>query len=309
MSLTKLPPRVMVAALLGLAACTGTQTLGSASPGQAADSTATGSTTAPINCKASTDANGVPCKICVDNTGTVAYDDCTAGASGTGGSGGTGGTTAGDVKCVPTTDATTGAACKTCYAADGSYTSYCSAPPQTGSGGAGGSGTTIVKCAATTDPSTGAACKTCYAADGSVASNDCSGGAGGSGGTTVMCVPTTDPTTGAACKTCYAADGSVASNACSGGAGGSSGTAVKCSSSTDLNGLACQTCYAADGSISSNSCTPPSGGASCVGATNIETGQVCKVCSDTTTGKLVFVDCPIPACVSPSTTTAPPPTK
>jgi hypothetical protein len=318
MNLTKLSLPLLAAALLGLGACTGAPTLGTASPLQAADPKATGGTSDPAaatTCKASTDPSGVPCKICVDSSGAISYDDCNGGASGAGGSGGSsgsGGTTAGDVKCVPTTDATTGAACKTCYAADGSYTSYCSAPPQNGSGsagGTGGSGSTIVKCAATTDPSTGAACKTCYAADGSIVSNDCSnggaGGSGGSGSTIVKCAPTTDPSTGATCKTCYAADGSVVSNDCSGGAGG---TAVMCTSSTDPNGVACQTCYAPDGSISSNACTPPTGGASCVGATNIETGQVCKVCSDTTTGKLLFVDCPVPACVSPTTAT-PPPTK
>jgi hypothetical protein len=261
---TSLP--LLVAVSLGLAACTGTQTLGSASPGQAADSKTTGSTSDPST---TTNSSG------------------TGGSDGTGGSTGSGGATAGDVKCVPTTDATTGAACKTCYAADGSYTSYCSAPSQNCVDASG---------------------KNICGAGGSAGT----GGSGGSAGTVVKCGATTDPTTGAACKTCYAADGSVASNDCSGGgSGGSGGTTVKCASSTDPNGVACQTCYASDGSVSSNACTPPPGGASCVGATNIETGQVCKVCSDTTTGKLLFVDCPIPACISPTTTTttAPPPTK
>lgn len=293
MNFTKTSLPLLAAALLGLGACAGAPTSGTASPLQAADSKGTGSTSDPAatsTCKESTDPSGVPCKICVDSSGAISYDDCSGGASGAGGSGGlggSGGSSTGDVKCVATTDATTGAACKTCYAADGSSTSSCAPPPSgcvDASGknacGAGGSGGT--------------------ASGGTT-------GSGGSGVTTVKCVPTTDPSTGAACQTCYAADGTIASNDCSGG------TEVKCAPATDpITGAPCQTCYAPDGSISSNTCSPATGGsgASCVAAPNIETGQICKVCSDSVSGKLLFVDCPnLCASTSGTGTTAPPPAK
>jgi hypothetical protein len=235
MSLVKTSLPLMLAVSLGMVACNDPPGPATSSALQAASSKTTGSTSDPAatsTCKESTDASGVPCKICVDSSGSISYDDC--GSGGTGGVGGTSGS------------------------------------------GAGGSGATDVKCAPTTDPTTGAACKTCYAADGTITSNSCStdraggSGAGGSGATDVKCAPTTDPTTGATC----------------------------------------QTCYAADGTITSNSCSTAGTGASCVGAPNIETGQICKVCSDTVSGKLLFVDCGPPACPSPaSTPTSPPPTK
>jgi hypothetical protein len=275
MNLIRASLPLLLAVSLGLGACAGAPPSGAASPVEASDSKPTGSTSDPgatLTCKESTDANGVPCKICLDATGAIVADDCSGGgAGGTSGSSGAGGSGAGDLKCLATTDPTTGAACKTCYAADGSFTSSCAAPPPGG----------------------------CLDASGK---NTCgAGGSGGSGATTVKCVPTTDPATGAACKTCYAADGSITSNDCSGG------TAVKCAPSTDpTTGAACETCYAPDGSIASNTCAPTgSGGASCVAAPNIETGQICKVCSDTTSGKLLFVDCPN-VCATTSGTTAPP---
>jgi hypothetical protein len=285
MNLVRASLPLLVAVSLG--ACAGAPPSDTVSPLQAADSKPNGSTSDPgttLTCKQSADASGVPCKICVDATGAIVSDDCSGGgAGGTSGPSGAGGSGAGALKCLATTDPTTGATCETCYAADGSYTSTCPAPPSgvcldasgkntcgaggsggsAGSGGSGGSGATTVKCLPTTDPSTGAACKTCYAADGSITFNDCSGG------TTLKCVPSSDPTTGAACQTCYAPDGSIASNTCS---------------------------------------PAGSGGASCVAAPNIETGEVCKVCSDTTSGKLLFVDCPN-VCPAPSSTTAPPPAK
>ena len=169
MSLAKTSLPLMLAVSLGMVACNDPPGPTTSSALQAANSKTTGSTSDPAatsTCKESTDASGVPCKICVDSSGSISYDDC--GSGGTGGVGGTSGS------------------------------------------GAGGSGVTDVKCA-----------------------------------------PTTDPTTGAA------------------------GT-----------------------------------GASCVGAPNIETGQICKVCSDAVSGKLLFVDCGPPACPSPaSTPTSPPPAK
>jgi hypothetical protein len=305
MNLVKSSLPLMVAAALGLVACNTAPSLGGSSPSKPESSSPpNGSATASpaSTCKESTNANGVACKICVDSSGTISYDDCGSGGAGGGtGAGGTGGTVA---KCIPTTDPTNGAACQTCYAPDGSYIVTCAPPPpgcvdasgksSCGTGGtaggtgkgSGGTGGSDVKCVATTDPSTGAACKTCYAADGSVTSNSCSGGtggtggagSGGTGGSDVKCVATTDPSTGAACKTCYAADGSITSNSCSGGAGGSDGS----------------------GGTSGS-------GATCVGAPNLETGQICKVCSDSASGTLLFVDCgPLTCPSAPSSTTAPP---
>jgi hypothetical protein len=289
MNLTKTFLPLMVAASLGAAACNDPAGTGASPVLQAAGSKTAGSTTDPAptgGCKESTDPQGVPCKICWDSSGSTYYDGCdSAGrATGTGGAGG-----ATEVKCLPTTDPSTGAACKTCYAADGSYTSTCAPPPSPG----------------------------CVDAPGK---NSCgtggSGGAGGSGGPDVKCVETTDPS-GAVCKICYAADGSTTYEACSndgsGGAGGSGtggsiGTGVKCVSSSDpTTGAACKTCYAADGSITANSCSAAGTGASCLGAPNMETGQICKVCSDAASGKVLFVDCGAVACGSTSSST--PPTK
>jgi hypothetical protein len=341
MNLAKASLPLMVAVSLAMAACNDPAGTAASPVLQAAGSKTPGSTTDPApngGCKESTDPNGVPCKICWDSSGSTYYDGCdSAGrAAGSGGAGGTGGAT--EVKCLPTTDPSTGAACKTCYAADGSYTSTCAPPPPRGcvdasgkntcgSGGVtggtgdpGGSGGTNGKCVQTTDPS-GAVCNTCYAADGSVTYNDCSsggtGGAGGSVGPDVKCVDTTDPS-GADCKTCYAADGSITYNACSGGGtggaggsggtGGSVGTGVKCVSGSDpTTGADCKTCYAADGSITANSCSAAGTGASCIGAPNMETGQICKVCSDVASGKVLFVDCGALSCGATSSST--PPTK
>ena len=214
----------MVAFSLGIAACNGAAGPDTSAALQAADSKSAGSTNdSPTTdtCKESTDSNGVPCKICFDSAGTISYDGCNLGGAGgeVGSGGGAGGS---DVKCVPTTDPSTGAACKTCYAPDGSFTSSC-APPSpsgcvdasgknlcgsggsgsggSGSGGAGGSGASggsDVKCAPSTDPKTGAACQTCYAPDGSITSNTCSTG----GGTGASCVAAPNLETGQICKVC-----------------------------------------------------------------------------------------------------------
>ena len=280
-----------------MAACNDSAGTGASPVLQAAGSKTPGSTTDPApngGCKESTDPNGVPCKICWDSSGSTYYDGCdSAGrAAGSGGAGGTGGAT--EVKCLPTTDPSTGAACKTCYAADGSYTSTCAPPPPRGCVDASGK-------------------NTC----GSGGVTGGTGGAGGSVGPDVKCVDTTDPS-GADCKTCYAADGSITYNACSGGGtggaggsggtGGSVGTGVKCVSASDpTTGADCKTCYAADGSITANSCSAVGTGASCIGAPNMETGQICKVCSDVASGKVLFVDCGAVLCRSTSSGT--PPTK
>jgi hypothetical protein len=276
----------MVAVSLGMAGCNDPGSTGASPVLQAAGSKTPGSTTDPAptaGCKESTDANGVPCKICWDSSGSTYYDGCDTAGAGTG-LGGTGGSSATEVKCLPTTDPSTGAACKTCYAADGSFTSTCAPPPSPG----------------------------CVDAFGK---NSCgtggSGGTGGSVGTDVKCIQTTDAS-GLACKTCYAADGSISSNSCStggsggvGGTGGSGGTDVKCIQSTDATGAVCKTCYAADGSIAFNTCSTGGTGASCIGAPNMETGQICKVCSDTASGKVLFVDCGAVVCGSTSSSVPP----
>jgi hypothetical protein len=259
---------LMVALSLGLAACNDPPSIGASPVLQAAGSNPTGSTSGsttdpatPGSCKESTDANGVPCKICWDSSGSTYYDNCDSGGSGAG-TGGAGGTSATVVKCLPTTDSSTGAACKTCYAPDGSYTSTCAPPPSPGCVDASGKNS----------------CGTGGIAGGTGGGTGSgTGGAGGSVGTGGKCVDTTDPS-GADCKTCYAADGSVTYDACSPGAG--SGTGGAGGSGT---------------------------GASCIGAPNMETGQICKVCSDAASGKVLFVDCGPVSCGSTSSTT--PPTK
>lgn len=280
MNLVKASLPLMLAVSLGFGACNDPSSPSTSSALQAANSKPTGSTNAPTatsRCKESTNESGLPCKTCADSSGSIAYDDCGNGGAGAiGGATGTGGSGATEVKCVPTTDPTTRAACKTCYAPDGSFTSDCAPPPPPGCVDAAG--------------------KNACGAGGS-------DGAGGSGAPGVKCVPTTDPSTGAGCKTCYAADGSVTSNRCSSGsgAGGSGVTEGKCIWTTDpTTSASCLTCYAPNGSITSNSCLSPGAGATCVAAPNIETGQICKVCSDAVSGKLFFVDCGPSTCAAPS---------
>jgi hypothetical protein len=176
MNLVKASLPLMIAVSLGLGACNGARGPDTSAALQAAGSKA-GSTNDPAAtgvCKESTDSNGAPCKICVDGSGNISYDGCSLGGTGgAGGSSGTGGVgSGGELKCIPTTDASTGATCKTCYAADGSFTSYCPPPPPqgcvdasgknlcgTGGVGSGGSGGDL-KCIPTTDASRGESCKT-----------------------------------------------------------------------------------------------------------------------------------------------------